>query len=203
MAKQHSELPEYKDLVMIKLRDKFYYAVIGMITVIFLCIGILSFMQKLIRKPTPRITIEAQKPQQKAAAKNVQNEPKKYTVKDGDYLWQIAQTTYGDGNLAIQIAKANNIDPNAPLVTGQQLILPTIGNLQPSPTQPAGDISAISTQQVTFSGNEYTVQDGESLSDIALKAYGDSNMWTRIVQANNLQNPNSVSAGTKLKIPRN
>ncbi len=48
----------------------------------------------------------------------------------------------------------------------------------------------------------YTVKPGETLRDIAVKIYGDANAWVKIVQANNLKNPNSIHAGNVLRIPR-
>ena len=33
--------------------------------------------------------------------------PKTYTVKEGDFLWSIAESIYGDGNMAFKIIEAN------------------------------------------------------------------------------------------------
>lgn len=65
-----------------------------------------------------------------------------------------------------------------------------------------GQISAISTQQVTVKGERYTVQPGDSISSIALKVYGDLNAWPRIAQANKITNPENIEVGMVLTIPR-
>ncbi|QQS43697.1 LysM peptidoglycan-binding domain-containing protein [Candidatus Roizmanbacteria bacterium] len=65
-----------------------------------------------------------------------------------------------------------------------------------------GQISAISSGQVTYQRNKYTIQRGESLQDIARKVYGDPNAWVRIAQANNITNPDHIEVGMELTIPR-
>ncbi len=65
-----------------------------------------------------------------------------------------------------------------------------------------GQISAISSEQVTYQRNKYTIQPGESLQDIARKVYGDPNAWVRIAQANNISNPDYIEVGMELTIPR-
>ena len=54
-------------------------------------------------------------------------------------------------------------------------------------------------------GSNYTVQNGDTLSSIALSAHGNSNEWHQIYIANAKViggNPNVLSAGTVLFIPR-
>jgi len=68
--------------------------------------------------------------------------------------------------------------------------------------QESGQISAISSSQVTYKKNRYTIQPGESLQDVSKKVYGDSNAWIRIAQANNIENPDHIEVGMELIIPR-
>lgn len=65
-----------------------------------------------------------------------------------------------------------------------------------------GQISAIATNQVTMKADKYTVKSGDSISSIALQAYGDLNAWPRIAQANKLSNPEAIEIGMVLIIPR-
>src|SRR5215813_14016805 len=54
-------------------------------------------------------------------------------------------------------------------------------------------------------GSKYTVQQGDSLSSIAQKAYGDSSQWHEIYIANTRvigSNPNMLSPGIVLFIPQ-
>lgn len=69
-------------------------------------------------------------------------------------------------------------------------------------TDTDGEISAISTNQVTLTQEKYTVQPGDSISSIALRAYGDVNAWVRIAEANSLPNPETIEPGVILIIPR-
>lgn len=47
----------------------------------------------------------------------------------------------------------------------------------------------------------YTVRPGDTLGKIAAQFYGDAAEYTKIVSANNIENPNMVSVGTELVIP--
>jgi len=53
---------------------------------------------------------------------------KEYVVLEGEGLWQIAQKVYGDGNVWVEIAKVNNLDPNNPqaVYPGMKLIMPSL-----------------------------------------------------------------------------
>lgn len=50
----------------------------------------------------------------------------------------------------------------------------------------------------------YTVQSGDTLSEIALKFYGDGtrDSYMKIAKANNIANPDLIRVGQKLQIPR-
>lgn len=49
----------------------------------------------------------------------------------------------------------------------------------------------------------HKVKQGETLQDVAGKAYGDPNKWRKIADANNIDDPTKLSAGQQLKIPPN
>jgi nucleoid-associated protein YgaU len=53
-----------------------------------------------------------------------------------------------------------------------------------------------------IASDTYTVQQGDWLSTIAGRSYGDAMMFSKIAQANNIQNPDVIEPGTILKIPR-
>ncbi len=63
----------------------------------------------------------------------------------------------------------------------------------PAPTLPGPEFAA--------PAEEYTVQSGERLCDIAEKKYGDANLWTLIANANPKVNPSRMRVGQKLVIP--
>lgn len=46
----------------------------------------------------------------------------------------------------------------------------------------------------------YTLKEGESLSDVAEQFYGDSSLYTKIAEYNNIANPDMIEPGVMLKI---
>ncbi len=104
-----------------------------------------------------------------------------YIVKKGDTLWDIARTY---GTTVQEIVNINNI-PNENLIyPGQVLKILKNSTINGSETRETGSII-------------YTVQRGNTLSQIA-KAYGVT--VNDIVKVNNIQNPNLIYPGLKLKI---
>lgn len=71
------------------------------------------------------------------------------------------------------------------------------------PEAPKQDTSSTSTRQsdIASPGSTYIVREGDDLWQIAEKAYGDGHRFTEIVKANNIQDPNRLTAGTTLRIP--
>jgi nucleoid-associated protein YgaU len=65
-----------------------------------------------------------------------------------------------------------------------------------------GEISAISSGQVTYKEKTYIVQEGDTLAIIASKVYGDENAWQRIADENGIFNPDDIYVGLELQIPR-
>lgn len=61
-------------------------------------------MEKMTEKATPQL--------------------KEYTIKQGDYLWKIAQETYGDPYMWVKIAQTNNLPNPDLLYVGTKLTLP-------------------------------------------------------------------------------
>ncbi len=97
-----------------------------------------------------------------------------YTVQSGDTFSNIAQRIYNNSDWRALIQDANpGINPNN-LQIGQQL-------------------------QIPF-GLEYTVRPGDTLRSIAQKFYGDSSLWTLILNANPGINPNDLQVGRQLQI---
>lgn len=60
---------------------------------------------------------------------------------------------------------------------------------------------AVTTKQDTISGNTYTIQQGDTLWNIAEKKYNSGYNWIDIQKANNLTNPDILFVGTKLTLP--
>jgi len=121
-----------------------------------------------------------------------------YVVKQGDDLWHIAETAYGSGYNAYDIAAANKLANASLIEPNQELILPSLTPKEPT----KGEVAAAKTEQVTITAQQYTIQQGDYLWQIAVEAYGDGYAWVRIAEANHLTDPNVIHAGNTLVIPR-
>lgn len=140
-----------------------------------------------------------------------------YIVKAGDSLSKIAQETYGNTENWREIARANGIPEDNPIISvGQKLTLPEIGGPEPEETEPtptpqeegAGEKEAGETPETAIGPRTYTVVRGDNLWGIAEKFYGDGNKWHEIFKANNLsmystggRNFPLIHAGNVLVIP--
>jgi len=189
--KPKTEIIDYKKLVKIQLKDKLHFFLIGLTVILLVFVSVLAFIPKTIFQ-------SRKKNENKPIAKEKKFFPKTYITKEGDFLWQIAENNYGSGLNAYDIAQANKLaDPNN-IPPGTKLTLPAVTPKAPT----KGDITSISTGQVTYKQDKYTVQLGDSLSMIAYKVYGDYNAWPTIARVNNLANPEAIEVGMVLIIPR-
>ena len=101
----------------------------------------------------------------------------------------------------IKIKKIDLITPTAKITNGDALS--SLQTDSPVPTvKVVGQISSISSGQVTYSGNTYIVQEGDTLGIIANKVYGDADAWMTIADANGIDDPSSLYVGQELVIPR-
>jgi nucleoid-associated protein YgaU len=81
----------------------------------------------------------------------------------------------------------------------QELVIPDV-----EPKEPTVSLAQeILDQQIQpISGATYTVVPGDSLWNIAVRAYGDGYRWTDIAVENELVNPDLIHAGNVLVLPR-
>lgn len=148
-----------------------------------------------------------------------ENLPGKYTVKDGDTLFTLAEKYYTDGYKYTEIAKANNLVNVDSIVAGQVLDIPKldqelVAQAPASPTQtpaatptpaPSSDNAQADAASwgTPISDNTYTVVEGDWLSTIAARAYkGDVMAYQKIAIANNISNPDVIEPGMVLTLPR-
>lgn len=139
-----------------------------------------------------------------------ENLPGKYKVKEGDTLFLISEKYYQDGYKYTEIAKANNLSNIDQIETGQVLEIPKleIQQAQASPEpQAQAEETATGGGNTTIwgpriEGDSYTVVEGDWLSTIAARAYGDIMAYPKLAEANNIANPDLILPGQILKIPR-
>ncbi len=122
---------------------------------------------------------------------------KEHVVVKGETLWSIAEDTYGSGYNWVDVKSANSLKTDA-IEVGQKLVLPDVAAKQPTITK----ISTTVNAEGAISGTSYTVVKGDSLWNVAVRAYGDGYKWVGIAKANDLKNPNVIHAGNVLTLPR-
>lgn len=167
----------------------------------------------------------AQQAEQKSEDVAPEKLPGKYTIKEGDTLFSIAEKYYQDGYKYVEITKANNIENPDLISAGQVLEIPKLSEdkteAQPSSspimTESPSPESSTKTEQASsdekgtvvsddfgpkIEGNKYTVVAGDWLSKISQRAYGDVMSFEKIAKANNITNPDLIEVGTILVIPR-
>lgn len=67
--------------------------------------------------------------------------------------------------------------------------------------EPAQDETGTTRTNAEGDTTEYVVQSGDSLAAIAQEVYGDPTLWREIAQANDLEEPYSLTVGDTLDIP--
>ena len=118
--------------------------------------------------------------------------PPTYTVQPGDTLSSIAQQHLGNPNAYGDIAQANQItDPNQ-ITPGQVL---NVNLPAPALRQPTGeDIRDVRNARA------YTVQPGDTLSNVAQQTLGDTNRWSDLAQSSGVPSPDAIYPGQRLVI---
>lgn len=140
---------------------------------------------------------------------------KTYVVQQGDSVSSIAKDQLGSMDYADEIIAENKLQNPDQIEKGMELRLPDVQQAEPTATEgmqaeptamkEEGSLNGdgVTTKQtISITGSTYTVKKGDHLWDIAMRAYGDGNMYTRIIEANNLRNPDRLLEGTVLKLPR-
>lgn len=169
--------------------------VLGALVVVVLGVMVINYFKTPQGEIVPAATTENGQP------KVVRGEgPVTYIVGAGESLWEVAEKQYGSGYNWVDIAEANNLENPNLIDDGEELVIPDVEPKQITVSQETVSANEITANSID--GATYTVVHGDSLWDIAVRAYGDGYMWTQIAQENNLVNPNVIHAGNVLSLPR-
>jgi nucleoid-associated protein YgaU len=202
-------------LKTIKLNESTISMILGAIVIVVVGVMIINFFGNTDQG-------EVVPPAESEAADNL---PNAHIVQDGEDLWSIAEKYYGNGYYWTKIAQANDITNPNQIEVGQKLTLPDVeeqGEIAEATTAPEETNTPIPSSSPTptveptatptptpselgeepIRGATYTVERGDNLWNIAVRAYGDGFKWVEIADANNLANPDLIHRGNEFIIPR-
>ena len=177
------------------LSDSYTSLLLGIVVVLILAIFavlLINNQKPMTSSVKPEIISE-----ELEKVKQDNNTQTSYTVVVGDTLWSIAEKQYSSGYEWVNIAKANNIVNPHIIEVGTTLTLPRDESKILATSTMVGQ-----TQAVSITGKSYTVEGGDTLWDIAVRAYGDGFKWTELAKVNNVVNPDLIYPGNVLTIPR-
>jgi nucleoid-associated protein YgaU len=156
-----------------------------------------------------REEVEEERPDTRSATAR-RSAPRRYVVREGDTLWEIAKRTYGDGSLHEALASANEgrVGRDGTVFEGATILLPEREELSggaPAATEGTRDTAqpGDTARDRAVERRRYTVKRGDTLGEIAAALLGSSKRWPEIVRANEdvIDDPDSVPAGVVLTIP--
>jgi nucleoid-associated protein YgaU len=158
-----------KLLKSIKLHETQISVILGIIILIIAGIFVVRYVR----------SFKNQNPTQIQKAASTQNKEQTHKVEKGESLWKIAEKYLGKGSDWKKIADANNISTPSEIEVGQSLIIPALALDSPqpvaveSPTPKPQITKEAASIDASIKENSYTVEKGDSLWKIAVRAYGD------------------------------
>lgn len=150
--------------------------------IVILVVGSLTI--KYLKNDSGRI------PEELLNNNSIESVSKKHTVAKGENLWILAENYYGDGFKWTEIATENKLENASIIEEGQELIIPNL------------ETAEITEGENSITSATYEVVEGDSLWNIAVRAYGDGYKWAEIAKENNIVNPNVIHTGNVLILPR-
>ena len=134
---------------------------------------------------------------------------KRHLVQQGDTLFALARSYYGDSNNwdLIYNANKNVIGSNKQLISGHYITIPQKENLSGNEKNNMYTLQSQTSIDKTVnskpSARKYKIRKGDTLYKIAEKYYKDGNKWRKIYNANRdvLTNSNFIPANITIIIP--
>lgn len=187
----------------LQLNQSYVSLVLGLLIVLVAGILVFNYFKKSQENLGPAQQTVAENENSKDVDPN--NLPGKYTVKEGDTLFSIAQNYYKDGYKFINLVEANKLANENVIEVGQVLDIPKLESADAVTAKVEEGTGGAVNQTIwgeKITGETYTVIEGDWLSKIAGRAYGDVMAFDKIAKANNISDPNVIEPGTVLQIPR-
>ena len=178
-------------LKSLKLHESTISMILGAIVIVVVGVLVVNYFRDLetgTTLPTGKTT---------EGPTRIRNGQTFHVVEVGDTLWTVAEKYYDSGYNWVDIASVNELTNPGQIDVDQELLIPDI-----EPKQPTVSVSASSGELEPISGATYAVVQGDSLWNIAVRAYGDGYRWVDLVQENELANPDLIHAGNMLVLPR-
>jgi putative chitinase len=177
-----------KFLKNLKLNEESISMVLGALVIVIVGILVVNYFKDKRSQTLPEALTTT----------NISQIGKTHTVVKGESLWSISEDVYGSGYNWTDVYKSNNLKSEN-IEVGQEIMLPDVSAKQPTATK---QIITIAQDKQAISGDSYTVVSGDSLWNVAVRAYGDGYKWVELAKANNLENPNIIHPGNVLVLPR-
>jgi nucleoid-associated protein YgaU len=173
-------------LKTLKLNENNISVVLGAIVLLVAGILVVNYFRGRLVGQVPR-----------DSTSQAETQAQTHTVAKGENLWQIAEKYYNSGYNWVDIKDANSLTNPDILTEGQTLTIPQVESREVTVSQEQPSESPDS-----ISGATYEVVKGDSLWNIAVRAYGDGYKWVEIARENKLVNPDIIHAGNILVLPR-
>ena len=187
-------------LKQLKLNESTVSTILGALVVIVVGVLIFNFFSKTQKGQVGEegvVTEEVQKEGQVGVTP--EGLPAVHKVEKGEHLWKIAEKYYGSGYNWVDIVKENNLKNPNKLFEGVELKIPAVVTKQLTKMV---EVAGVTKEITAIEGDRYKVIKGDSLWNIAVRAYGDGYKWSQIAKENSLRNPDLIVPDQELRIPR-
>ncbi|MFK7893820.1 MAG: LysM peptidoglycan-binding domain-containing protein [Granulosicoccus sp.] len=124
-----------------------------------------------------------------------------HKVAVNENLWSIAKSTTGDATNWHVLADVNNLEPNASVYPGQELVIPasmlktdeagTADKRLPLP-EVVDQTDDLRMPELPVNATAFTLDENETLWDLAKRTTGDALNWQAIANANNFSENDAV-----------
>lgn len=174
-----------KFLKGVKLNEENISMVLGALVIVIVGILVVNYFKDKKSETLPALSTE--------------NKTKEHVVVKGETLWSIAEDSFGSGYNWVDVKSANKLTSDK-IEVGQKLSIPEVAAKKPTATKQT--VTVQTQTQNSINGSSYTVEKGDTLWKIAVRAYGDGYKWVEIAKNNNLTNPNLIYTGNVLTLSR-